>query len=281
MPDGSPWPKISIVTPSFNQATFLEATIRSVLLQGYPELEYIVIDGGSSDGSVDIIRKYEKWLAYWVSEQDRGQGQAINKGFSRATGDIIAWLNSDDRYCRGALAEVARALNPEKGTAAMVGECARVTPEGRLINVIRPKSLTRDDIIEWSFGENLFYQPSCFMASRAVRAAGPIREDLHIAIDYEYWLRLMKFGPFEPLHRCLAEASVYPEMKSKSFPEKILSEQIQVMFEAGYPEPARKRIEDLCGKLLAAERKIESLKGLVPYSLIRPVLRWLGLIKKD
>ena len=110
LPDGSPWPRVSIVTPSYNQGQYLEETIRSVLLQGYPDLEYIIIDGGSTDESVTIIEKYAPWLAYWVSEPDRGQSHAINKGFARATGEIYAWLNSDDYYWPGAIVIAARAV---------------------------------------------------------------------------------------------------------------------------------------------------------------------------
>ena len=110
-PDGSPWPRISIITPSYNQGEFIEETIRSVLLQGYPNLEYIVIDGGSTDESVQIIKKYESWLAYWTSETDNGQADAINKGFAKASGQIGAYLNSDDYYFPNVLSYTARSLN--------------------------------------------------------------------------------------------------------------------------------------------------------------------------
>lgn len=122
MADGKPWPRISIVTPSYNQGRFLEETLRSVLLQGYPDLEYIVIDGGSTDESGEIIRKYEAWLTYWVSERDQGQSDAINKGWRRCTGDIIVWLNSDDGYAPNALCEVARAFQANAFPAMVYGQ---------------------------------------------------------------------------------------------------------------------------------------------------------------
>jgi len=108
------WPRLTIVTPSFNQSEFIEETIVSVLDQDYPDLEYIIVDGGSTDRSVELIEKYERWLTYWVSEPDRGQAHAINKGFERATGQIAAYINSDDAYLPGAFATVAQtfARNP-------------------------------------------------------------------------------------------------------------------------------------------------------------------------
>jgi cellulose synthase/poly-beta-1,6-N-acetylglucosamine synthase-like glycosyltransferase len=113
--DGSEWPRLSIVTPSYNQGQFLEMTIRSVLLQGYPNLEYVVIDGGSSDGSVEILKKYDRFISYWVSEPDEGQTDAINKGLLKTDGDYLGWINSDDTYVKGSFTKVVSAFeqNPE------------------------------------------------------------------------------------------------------------------------------------------------------------------------
>jgi len=123
MPNGKPWPKISIVTPSYNQGQFLEETIRSVLLQGYPNLEYIIIDGGSTDNSVKIIKEYEPWLACWVSEPDRGQSQAINKGFKKATGEIITWICSSDSYVPNAFQKISLIFADNQSVGAISGSC--------------------------------------------------------------------------------------------------------------------------------------------------------------
>ena len=122
MPNGSPWPKISIITPSYNQGMYIEETIRSVLLQGYPNLEYIIIDGGSTDNSVEIIKKYEKWISFWVSEPDEGQTNALNKGFNKSTGEIVAWLNSDDYYLINTFNKLIKFINENPSAFIYYGD---------------------------------------------------------------------------------------------------------------------------------------------------------------
>jgi glycosyltransferase involved in cell wall biosynthesis len=190
-------PRITVVTPSFNQAPYLEQTISSVLEQDYPNLEYIVIDGGSTDGSVEIIRKFQHSIAYWVSEKDRGQAHAINKGLERATGDIIAYLNSDDFYLDGALQRVANYFVSHPEVDLIHGRC-RVVDEGGAKIGEQVGSITRyEEIIDpwdvWWRGL-YFVQPEVFWTRRIMDRIGLMREDLHYVLDYDYWLRILRAG---------------------------------------------------------------------------------------
>lgn len=185
--DISVWPKISIITPSLNQAQFLEETLRSVLLQGYPNLEYIVIDGGSTDGSCEIIRKYSPWLAYWVSEKDKGQSDAINKGFARATGDIIAWINSDDLYLPGALVFMGQAFQAHSEIDMIFGSISYVDEDTQILRKWNwqpytfPSLITRKMIIP---------QQGAFWRRRVYEDVGGLCDDIHYALDTEYWFRI-------------------------------------------------------------------------------------------
>ena len=191
-PDSSDWPRVSVVTPSYNQGQFIEETIRSVLLQGYPNLEYIVIDGGSTDGSVDIIRKYEHWLSYWVSEPDKGQSHAVNKGWARATGEILAWLNSDDLYLQDTLWRIASEFRSTRRLDALAGECILVDASTRELG--RKKAGSFDPTVILT--DNKPAQAATFVHRRAVERVGTLREDLHYCMDREFALRIgLNFHP--------------------------------------------------------------------------------------
>jgi glycosyltransferase involved in cell wall biosynthesis len=196
MPDGSPWPRISIVTPSYNQRQFLEETIRSVLLQGYPNLEYIVIDGGSTDGSVDVLRKYASWVAYWTSEKDHGQSDALNKGFARATGEIAAYINSDDIYHQDIFGTVAT----EYGRHAAKDVFWISYPVQNLYlthsEVVYPHPHLRE--LKWWFADTA-QQPGAFWSSALFRQVGGFDTSLHYYFEKKFFLELVTRGYFPVL----------------------------------------------------------------------------------
>lgn len=186
MPDGSEWPRISIVTPSYNQSQFIEETIRSVLLQGYPNLEYIIIDGGSTDKSVEIIKKYEQYLAYWVSEADRGQSHALNKGFRRATGVLIGWQNSDDFYHISTFEYAAIACLSHPNADILYGQTVRVDEQSNYLgNFPFP-----DSDMHAMLPYNIVNNQALFWRNKVFQDGQFLDESLHHAMDYEFNWRL-------------------------------------------------------------------------------------------
>jgi glycosyltransferase involved in cell wall biosynthesis len=185
------WSKISIITPSYNQGQFLEETILSVLNQGYPNLEHIIIDGGSTDNSIEIIKKYQEHLTYWVSEPDKGQSDAINKGFSIATGEILAWLNSDDIYMPGALIAVAEFFNKNEDVDCVYGDMAHIDDKGELLYIALsiPYSYNRH-----LFGISSIPQPATFFRRKALERVGNLDTSLQYQMDYEFFLRFNRCG---------------------------------------------------------------------------------------
>lgn len=212
-PGGSSYPRITIVTPSYNQAEFLEKTILSVLNQNYPNLEYIIIDGGSSDGSVEIIRRYSDFLSYWVSEKDRGQSDAINKGFCRASGDLVAWQNSDDIYLPGALKEVARVFGEDPGHDVYYGNMYTIDQDD---NILHEHRYTPFSVRSLLFdGWNLTNQ-SAFIR-RDIARAYAFENSLEYAMDADFFVRLgSDERKFRFIHRHLGALRVHPAAKGET-----------------------------------------------------------------
>ena len=189
MPDGRPWPRISIVTPSYDQGKYLEETIRSVLQQNYPNLEYFILDGGSTDNSVEIIRKYERWLTFWSSGKDGGQVDAINKGLAQCSGEITSWLNSDDHYRQDALRHAAEAFDPEGTHQIVIGERYNIGEDGSCLNrqTIGRSPVTRFQVLY--MGRWPFYQESVFFRRELWEKVGGLSDTYQLLFDFDFFLR--------------------------------------------------------------------------------------------
>lgn len=274
------WPKISIVTPSYNQGQFLEETIRSVLEQGYPNLEYIIIDGGSSDNSVEIIKKYEKHLAYWVSEHDRGQSHAINKGFVHATGTLLGWLNSDDRLMPAALQMVAGMYMSHPDAGAFVGAGEFVDRRDKVLLRKEPQEVTLSSLYDWL---DLFHfmQPSCFFTCAAWQDAGGLDESIHTAMDLDLWLKIARKFRFERTNALLSRSIVHGKAKTTEYRYLADIDAAFVIMRHGGQDQARRQIEKIAAKLALYDRWLSPVTGTALFRAILPYLkRLIGFEKK-
>lgn len=276
-------PKISIVTPSYNQGQYLEKTILSVLDQNYPNLEYIIIDGGSSDNSVEIIKKYKKNLKYWVSEPDRGQSHAINKGLEHATGQLLTWLNSDDYLKKGALDKFAEIYQQGHDAGVIVGAGQIVDPSAKVIYHKEPTAqITIESLYNWMNGGD-FMQPSSVFYRKAWEKCGPLDENIHIAFDLDFWLRIAENNfEFISTDDLLSEALSHDTAKTTAFRDLMLVDAAVVIIKHGGEHAVKNKLDQMAQRLSFYETNYNMImdnvvvKFALPFvrKVVKPAIKW-------
>jgi glycosyltransferase involved in cell wall biosynthesis len=227
----SPEPLVSIITPSYNQAQYLEQTIQSVLNQDYPHIEYIVIDGGSTDGSKTILEKYAPQLSYWQSQKDGGQTDAINQGFTRAKGEVLAWLNSDDILYPGAVSKAVAALRNFPEAVMVYGNCDLVNGQGKFLNRF-PAAQT--DLAKLRQGYVHIPQQASFFLTEAWKQIGPLDPSFFFAMDYDLWTRLTSLGPLQYINtEPWAAFRLHGDSKSIAADDRCWPEMLKVHYRDG------------------------------------------------
>lgn len=270
-------PRFTVVTPSFNQGAFIEKTIDSVLSQGYPNLEYIIVDGGSKDNTVEVIKKYERHLAYWVSEPDRGQSHALNKGMARATGDYLTWLNSDDWYLPGALATMSEMFAADPEVGMVVGAGRIVDQQGREVYYKDPtEQITVESLYGWLRGGD-FMQPSSAFRASAWHSAGGVDESVHIAMDVDLWLRMARAGVrFATTRQLLSEALSHPNAKTTAFEDLMRLDCSIVIIRHGGERAVRPLLERMVSRYAWYRKNYEAIVKHPLIRAIQPVVKRLS-----
>ena len=218
-------PLVTVITPSYNQAEYLEQTIYSVLNQDYPKIEYMVVDGGSDDGSVEIIKKYADRIAWWVSEKDNGQADAINKGFSRANGEIVAWLNSDDVYLPGTIRRAVETLQQHPDAGLAYGKLLSINARGEHVNTIVYKQYALEDLLSFF----IIGQPTVFMRRAMLEKVGHLDESYNYLLDHHLWLRFAEQAPMVYVPRPAAAARYHPTAKNMAMAEHFGAEAYRIL----------------------------------------------------
>jgi glycosyltransferase involved in cell wall biosynthesis len=265
-------PLVSIITPSYNQADFLEQTIQSVLGQNYPNIEYMVVDGDSNDSSVEIIKKYADQLTWWISEPDGGQAEAINKGFRRAKGEIVGWLNSDDLYLPGAISAAVKAFEENPECVMVFGDCRAIDQDSRVTNLIRYHSWTLDDLMCF----NIIGQPAVFMRRWALARAGYLNTDLHYMLDTQLWLRIGQLGKMLYIPQAWAAARFHPSAKNVAHAPGFGREAYDVVTWMQWQPGLKDRYDRLKRRIMAGAHRINGrylLEGGLPWESLKAFTR--------
>ncbi len=223
-------PLVSIVTPSFNQARFLDSTIQSVFSQSYPRLEYIIVDGGSTDGSLDIIRKYSDKLAWWVSERDKGQTEALNKGFAHAKGDILAWLNSDDTYLPGAVTSAVHFFQEHSGLGLVYGDANFINETGQVVGKFHAAQ-TNLHLLRQGYVH--IPQQASFFRGDLWRSVGPLDPTFYFAMDYDLWVRIAERSQVKFVPQTWANFRLHSAGKTMAADDRCWPEMLRVHYRDG------------------------------------------------
>ncbi len=266
---------VSIVTPSFNQAAFLAECLRSVLDQGYPHLEYIVMDGGSTDGSLEIIKKYASRLAAWESRQDKGQAEAINKGFARAHGEIYAWLNSDDIYLPGAIRSAVKALEIHPEAVMVYGDMQAVDQAGRMFNRLTYRQLSLEDLLCFQ----IIGQPAVFMRRTAFEKAGGLEPSFHFLLDHQLWIKLAEQGPMIHVDQQWAAARYHPAAKNRARAAEFGREAFRILDWAAAQPALAARLAPVGRRAQASAHRVDA-RYLLDSGQARPALNaWMQALR--
>jgi glycosyltransferase involved in cell wall biosynthesis len=245
---------VSIITPSFNQAAYLEQTILSVLEQDHSRIEYIIVDGASTDGSVDIIRKYENRLAWWVSEKDNGQADAINKGFARATGEVVAWLNSDDYYLAGAVSAAVKIFEEHPEVVLVYGNMLAVDEHGRTFNTLNYKQLTLEDLLCFQ----IIGQPAVFMRRSVLQTIDGLDTTFHFLLDHHLWIRLAQKGRFLHVPQTWAAARYHAEAKNRAKAAEFGREAFRILDAAAQDENLAPALAEVNRRAHASAHRVDA-----------------------
>ncbi len=219
------FPKVTILTPSYNQGQFLEATIQSVLAQDYPNIEYFIVDGGSKDNSVEIIQKYASKINGWVSEKDGGHADALNKGFARATGDILAWINSDDTYYPGAIREAVTFLQANPQVGMVYADANLIDNAGQQVGRFSAKQTSYRQMLR---GSVHIPQATTFFRADLWRKLGPLDLSLFFAFDYDLWVKIAKVSEVRYLPRLWADFRMHEAGKSVKDDDRCYPDMVRV-----------------------------------------------------
>lgn len=245
---------VSIITPSYNQAAYLEQTILSVLNQDHPRIEYIVVDGASTDGSLDIIKKYKSRFAWWVSEKDRGQADAINKGFARATGEIAAWLNSDDYYLDGTVGAALKIFDENPDVVLVYGNMLAVDENGKTINALNYKQMTLEDLLCFQ----IIGQPAVFMRRRALQKTNGLDLTFHFLLDHLLWIQIAQHGSILHVNQTWSAARYHAEAKNRAKAAEFGREAFRILENISQDENLAPILAKINRRARAAAHRVDS-----------------------